>query len=154
MKTTVPCSSHEAATPDGTCSSAERTGRYSKNRELVLACVKNTKCHPSVEWVYEQLKPEHPDLGLATVYRNLRKLVAEGTIRSLGVVEEKERFDGCVLPHVHAVCEQCGAVMDLPDAAIPDILKTCAETAGFAVSSVRIHVYGVCDACQKEGFYG
>lgn len=49
----------------------ERTIRYSKKREAILAAIRGTSCHPSAEWIYQQLKPRHPDLSLGTVYRNL-----------------------------------------------------------------------------------
>ena len=49
----------------------EKAVRYSKKREAILQAIKNTDCHPTAEWVYQTLKPEHPDLSLGTVYRNL-----------------------------------------------------------------------------------
>ena len=42
----------------------ERAVRYSKKREAILAAIQGTRCHPSAEWVYKQLKPQHPDLSL------------------------------------------------------------------------------------------
>ena len=48
----------------------ERTTRYSKKREAILTAIRSTSCHPSAEWVYQTLKPEHPELSLGTVYRN------------------------------------------------------------------------------------
>ena len=49
----------------------ERSVRYSKKREAILAALQATTCHPSAEWLYRRLKPRHPDLSLGTVYRNL-----------------------------------------------------------------------------------
>ena len=48
----------------------ETATRYSPKREAILKCLRSTTCHPSAEWVYTQLKPQIPDLSLATVYRN------------------------------------------------------------------------------------
>ena len=47
----------------------ERSIRYSKKREAILAAIQGTSCHPSAEWIYQQLKPSHPDLSLGTVYQ-------------------------------------------------------------------------------------
>ena len=49
----------------------ERATRYSRKREAILNAIQSTDCHPSAEWVYQTLKPTHPDLSLGTVYRNL-----------------------------------------------------------------------------------
>lgn len=85
----------------------ERSIRYSKKREAILAAIQGTSCHPSAEWIYQQLKPSHPDLSLGTVYRNLIFFQERGDIRSVGVIQGQERFDAVVTPHSHFVCEYC-----------------------------------------------
>ena len=49
----------------------EAPRKNSKKRAAILACLQNTKTHPTAEWIYQQLKPQIPDLSLGTVYRNL-----------------------------------------------------------------------------------
>lgn len=83
----------------------ERSIRYSKKREAILAAIQGTSCHPSAEWIYQQLKPSHPDLSLGTVYHNLIFFQERGDIRSVGVIQGQERFDAVVTPHSHFVCE-------------------------------------------------
>ena len=58
----------------------ERAVRYSKKRTAVYDVLSSTKSHPTAEWIYNRLKPEIPDLSLATVYRNLAQLEADGKI--------------------------------------------------------------------------
>ena len=87
----------------------ERATRYSKKREAILTAIRGTRCHPSAEWVYQSLKPEHPDLSLGTVYRNLIFFQQRGEIQSVGVVKGQERFDGETRPHSHFICNSCGA---------------------------------------------
>ena len=38
--------------------------RYSRKRAAIMECLKSTTIHPTAEWIYEQLKPEIPDLSL------------------------------------------------------------------------------------------
>lgn len=76
----------------------ERSIRYSKKREAILAAIQGTSCHPSAEWIYQQLKPSHPDLSLGTVYRNLIFFQERGDIRSVGVIQGQERFDAVDTP--------------------------------------------------------
>ena len=52
----------------------EQTRKRSKKRDAILSCLCNTDTHPSAEWIYHQLKPQIPDLSLATVYRNLASI--------------------------------------------------------------------------------
>ena len=79
----------------------EKAVRYSKKREAILEAIRSTKTHPSADWVYQTLKPTHPDLSLGTVYRNLDFFRQHGTIISVGVVKGQERFDATTTPHTH-----------------------------------------------------
>ena len=64
----------------------EGTRKHSRKRDAILDCMRHTTCHPTAEWVYQQLKPVFPDLSLGTVYRNLSVFKASGMIQSIGVV--------------------------------------------------------------------
>ena len=128
----------------------ERTIRYSKKREAILNTIQGTTCHPSAVWVYQQLKPRHPDLSLGTVYRNLAFFQERGMIRSLGVVRGQERFDAIVTPHSHFICNGCGCVMDLPDVCLETGLEQSVSMQyGFAVERCELTFHGLCPSCQN-----
>lgn len=129
----------------------EKIRKRSKKRDAILACICGTDCHPSAEWVYTQLKPQIPDLSLGTVYRNISMFREEGTIVSVGVVNGLERFDGETRPHVHFICEDCGAVLDISAIEVPTELAALAEQAtGGMVSDCRLTFCGRCKHCMAE----
>ena len=129
----------------------EHTIRYSKKREAILNAIRSTQCHPSAEWVYQTLKPSHPDLSLGTVYRNIHMFREEGTVVSVGVVNGLERFDGNTQPHVHFVCERCGAVLDVGAIEVPVELTARAEEAtGGQVHACRLSFSGQCPKCKPH----
>ena len=76
----------------------ERATRYSPKRQAILECICSTDCHPSAEWVYATLKPQIPDLSLATVYRNLARFREDGVVLAVGNVDGQERYDGDTAP--------------------------------------------------------
>ena len=126
----------------------ERTTRYSKKRAAILAAIRGTDCHPSAEWVYQALKPSHPDLSLGTVYRNLVFFQERGDIRSVGVVKGQERFDGITTPHSHFICRHCGAVMDLSRTELASrIDRDVSEQYGFMVDRHELTFHGLCPTC-------
>ncbi|EEG30013.1 transcriptional regulator, Fur family [[Clostridium] methylpentosum DSM 5476] len=86
--------------------------KYSKQREIILDFVKTNLVHPSANYVYANLKKEHPNLSLGTVYRNLNKLSEHGLIQKIEVADAPDRFDGNVTPHFHAICVKCGQMYD------------------------------------------
>lgn len=129
----------------------ERTTRYSRKREAILAALRSTHIHPSADWVYRTLKPGHPDLSLGTVYRNLSLFREQGVIRSVGVVDGHERFDAFTQPHSHFICTRCHSVLDLPDIA-PDRAadRVVAEQYGVVVDRYDLTFYGTCPNCSAE----
>ena len=126
----------------------ERTTRYSKKRAAILAAIRDTDCHPSAEWVYQALKPNHPDLSLGTVYRNLIFLQERGDIRSVGVIQGQERFDGIMTPHSHFICRHCGAVVDLSQIELANrIDRDVSEQYGLMVDRHELTFHGLCPTC-------
>ena len=79
----------------------ETCSKQFRKRNAILTCLRSTHLHPSAEMLHEMLQPEHPDISLATVYRNLSLFKNQGVIQSLGTVDGIERFDGNAQPHVH-----------------------------------------------------
>ena len=129
----------------------ETTRKQFKKRNAILTCLQGTDKHPSAEMVHEMLHAEHPDISLATVYRNLAKFKAEGTITSVATVRGVERFDANTEPHVHFICTGCDAVMDLPEIAVPRSLECDVEAcSGCHVSSCRLTFTGLCGNCQTQ----
>ena len=130
----------------------ETTRKHSKKRDAILNCICATKSHPSAEWVYQQLKPQIPDLSLGTVYRNIAMFKQDGTIQSIGTVLGLERYDGNTAPHTHFVCSACGKVVDLENVELPDNVLSQAEAgAGGKIASYQLQFFGHCaDCCKKQ----
>ena len=125
--------------------------RYSKKREAILQAIRSTSAHPSAEWIYQTLKPDHPDLSLGTVYRNLAFFQEHGHIKSVGAVRGQERFDAIVTPHSHFICNCCGTVLDLPEIFPDSGLKQSVSTQyELAVQRCELTFYGLCSSCSQE----
>ncbi len=123
-----------------------------RKRNAILSCLRSTHAHPSAETLHEMLQPEHPDISLATVYRNLALFKQQGLIQSLGTVGGIERFDGNTNPHVHFICTDCHSILDLPQIEVPQQLRSTVESAtGGIVAECQLSFTGKCQSCcQKE----
>ena len=124
--------------------------RNSRQRMLVYDAVKASHEHPNAEEVYQVVKQRLPDISLGTVYRNLKQLAEEGLIKSVGVVDGQERFDARISPHSHFVCNQCGAVLDLPNCVSEETIVPFGQEYGFVVQSYEVHIYGTCRECSHS----
>ena len=122
-----------------------------RKRNAILECLRGTHAHPSAETLHQMLLKEHPDISLATVYRNLTLFKNQGLIQSLGTVDGVERFDAITDPHVHFICGSCSQVLDLPQISAPQSLCGAAEEAvGGQIDACRLIFTGTCAHCLKK----
>lgn len=122
--------------------------KYSKQRELIYETVLNNRTHPTADFVYNNLKINHPGLSLGTVYRNLQHLSDSGKILKLNIPGKADRYDGDLSPHYHTVCEKCGEVGDIFIDYIKDIDKLVETKAGVKVNSHNIIFNITCEKCN------
>lgn len=121
-----------------------------KKRSAILSCLQSTNSHPSAEMVYAMLRETHPDISLATVYRNLNLFKSQGLIQSLGSVDGVERFDAVTAPHAHFLCTGCGEVMDLPEVSLPlELGQEAEDRSGCRVEGCRLTFTGLCKSCRS-----
>lgn len=121
---------------------------YSRQREVILKVLRQSKSHPTAKQVFEEVRQEIPNISLGTVYRNLAELSAESTVLNLKVGDGVDRYDGDTLPHIHLYCNRCGRIIDLPLTENP-ALKLAAES-GFTPESLSCVIGGICADCTKK----
>ena len=127
------------------------SGKHFRKREAILNCLRSSKEHPSAEALFHQIKPEIPDLSMATVYRNLNLFREQGMAISVATVNGVERFDGNTDPHVHFICDDCSAVIDLEAMQVPDSLVATAEScSGGQITNYRLSFTGQCPTCLRK----
>jgi Fur family transcriptional regulator, peroxide stress response regulator len=123
--------------------------KKSTQREAIARVLKSTTSHPSAEWIYEQVKKEIPNIGLATIYRNLRLLKKAGEVTEMHPSNDTARFDGCNIGHYHFCCDRCGQVMDLDEPYDTAIEANIAKKTGLKVTHHQLLLGGLCLECQK-----
>ena len=124
---------------------------FSRKREAILQKIRGSHIHPTAEWVYQELKNEYPDLSLGTVYRNLTRFKEDDTIRSLGVINGQEHFDGELNAHDHFLCVECGQILDLARPAfLEESIEHLEKTGNLVVRSYDLLLRGTCPACCKK----
>ena len=122
--------------------------RLTPQRRAVLDVLTAAHDHPTATEVYERVRATTPGIGAATVYRTLSLLVSTGHALELNLGEgNAARYDARVDRHDHLVCERCGRALDV-DAPVPTaLLRSVADSTGFAVTSYDLQFRGVCPDC-------
>lgn len=109
--------------------------------------------HLTAEEVYKIVKRRHPRLSLGTVYRNLRVLTQQGTVRELDFGMAITYFETTKDTHYHLVCRVCGGIVDVEMALEKKLMKLVTQArgeGGFMIEEHRLDFVGVCEACQVK----
>lgn len=121
-----------------------------KQRQAVLRVIRESCEHLTANEVFARAQVVLPGISFATVYNSLKFLKNEGYITEVRVGTDAARFDRKLTRHDHAVCSQCGQLVDL-DLPLPiALLRKAAELSEFETESVEMIFRGVCPDCRKH----
>lgn len=115
---------------------------------LVLDTVKELKCHPTADEVYDTISKEHPTVSRTTVYRNLQRLCETGDIQKIEVPDAADRFDITTYSHYHVKCTKCSKVADVDMEYIADIKNKITDSYGFEINGYELIFKGLCPDCK------
>ena len=122
--------------------------RLTAPRRLILDVVCGSDAHPTAAFVHRRVRRRLPRVSLATVYRNLRRLAAEGLLLERADAGGM-RFDGNLARHDHFTCLCCRRIYDVP--ARRSAGRRMPARTGFEVLDHRVEFYGRCAACRRRG---
>lgn len=120
-----------------------------KQREVVLKVIRDADEHLTANEVFGRAKELLPSISFATVYNSLRFLKDAGHIAEISFGNGASRFDRMTERHDHALCTNCGRLvdieMDLPD----ELMRVAARRSKFKAESIEFTLRGLCPDCSK-----
>ncbi len=123
--------------------------RFTRQRLAVYEYLHSVDSHPTAEEVFTAVRPRHPKISLATVYKALEVLVEAQLAGKLAFADGPARYDCRHDPHYHVRCLKTGRIRDLETAFDPDLLNklhpSLVETLrqqGFEVTDYRLELLG------------
>jgi Fe2+ or Zn2+ uptake regulation protein len=153
----------EGATEHGQLASTmlrdlKRAGlKLTPQRIAIVRLFAGDNSHPTAQDLFERLRPSFPSMSFATVYNTLDTLARAGlagTVRLPGKRGDAARFDPNTDPHHHAVCDECGTVLDIAAGTLaptPGATKKLRRAApGFSVRTVERIYRGMCSRCARQ----
>lgn len=120
-----------------------------KQREVILRVIRESDGHLTANEVFDDARSRMPGISFATVYNSLRYLKAEGLIGEVRFGMDATRYDKNLTRHDHAICNNCGKLVDM-DLRIPNgLLRKAAERSRFIADSIELTLHGLCPECAK-----
>lgn len=124
--------------------------KYSRQRELIKDFLMTRKDHPTADVVYMNVRNEHPNISLGTVYRNLSLLADLGEIQRLRIGDGVDRFDADTSEHYHCICTKCGKVIDLKMENIDHIKDIANADFDGEIQGHVTYFHGICGDCYGK----
>ncbi len=119
--------------------------RNTRQRAAIRGAIAQAERPLLPQEVLDAAQQQVPGLGIATVYRNLKALVADGELNPVMLPGENPRFELAGHQHHHHFqCLQCQRVFDVH--ACPGDLSRMAPP-GFSVEAHDLTLYGRCKDC-------
>jgi Fur family ferric uptake transcriptional regulator len=121
----------------------QRGQRVTTARRLVVSTLIDATSHVTAEDLAAKIQQRHPEVHLSTVYRTLDSL------EKLGIVEHTHVGHGPAVYHVgvthqHLVCEECGAVIDVPMDVLEGVRGLLRQQYGFELHIGHSALLGRC----------
>jgi Fe2+ or Zn2+ uptake regulation protein len=122
-------------------------GRVTSARRALVEALLAAEAHVTADDLAARVQAAHPEVHRSTVYRTLEAL------ERIGVVVHSHLGHGGGVYHLaderhqHLVCEQCGAVVEVPDEVFTPLARTVHKRYGFTIEPGHFALVGRCAAC-------
>ncbi len=113
--------------------------------------------HMTTEDIYDLVRKEFPEIGIATVYRTVQLLL------EMQLVDRIELNDGCVRYeigrqfsgeeghyHHHLVCKSCGKILSFDEDLLDELERQIENKTGFQIWDHELKFYGMCKDCVQD----
>ena len=124
--------------------------RNTWQREAVREALGTTEGFVSAQSLHAHMREAGSSVGLATVYRALADLAAEGDADSLQQ-EGESLFRACTpgSHHHHLICRRCGTTVEITAEPVERWAREVAAQNGFADPHHVVDIFGYCADCSR-----
>jgi len=124
--------------------------RQTRQKDAVLHALGQAQGFVSAQQLHRQLTQHGSVIGLATVYRTLNTLVADGLADSLVNAGESLFRDCSKDHHHHLICNGCGIAVEIEAEQAEAWATKVAKDHGFTQVTHTIDIFGLCKACSNK----
>src|SRR5436853_4041554 len=129
----------------------EKKLKKTSQRALIWRALLNSKGHPSVEEIRDNLLKDGHRIGLATIYRTLKILLQSGFIRQ-SKIEGMARYEPLIKQpnHLHFICNTCRTTVEFPSRRIENLIRQVTDEYSFDERYSRYLIFGICKSCFRK----
>jgi Fur family ferric uptake transcriptional regulator len=125
--------------------------RSGATRSAVLDLIAGQDCCLTAQEIFDRLRADGREVGMASVYRALELLTRMGLLRRVELADaagyEPELPGG--EHHHHVVCDRCGRVSAFADDQLEEAIERLAGRLKYEVGAHDVVLRGACPDCRK-----
>jgi Fur family ferric uptake transcriptional regulator/Fur family peroxide stress response transcriptional regulator len=121
-----------------------------KQRQTVLQVILQSDKHLTANEVFDGARRLLPGISFATVYNSLNYLKSKRLIGEIKFGTDANLYDRKLTRHDHALCNNCGKLVDL-ELTIPNkLLEEAASRSKFKPETIELTLRGLCPDCTVQ----
>src|ERR1044071_1754227 len=123
--------------------------KLTRQRQAVLDVIRGREDHPTANDIFAAARRRLPGISYATVYNSLRFLKEAGLVHEIKFGDSASRYDRETDRHDHALCNECGKLVDFDLPQTEQLMQAAARKSRFKPESVHLTLRGLCADCSK-----
>ena len=125
-----------------------------QRRAIVDTIIKNEGRHLTAEEIYDEVKKDCPEIGLATVYRTVLLLEEVKLLSRLDLSDGCSRYEIIHKDeehrHHHLICNQCNKVIEVEEDLLEALEKRIETKYKFKIQDHSVKFFGICNECSEK----
>ena len=131
--------------------SMEQQGSTGTQRQqLLLEELQKSQSEMTGQQLHRCLEGKPGAMGLATVYRNLRKLHQQGKVRCRHLPTGEALYAPVDRDQHHLTCVSCGTTETLEQCPIHELKVQAPKTDNFKLIFHTLEFFGLCNRCRPK----
>jgi len=105
------------------------------------------KGHLTIDNLYVMLQDKFPSLSLATIYKNINKMINNNFLSEVNIPNQKSVYELVKKEHSHIVCSKCNEIIDI-NLNISNIINDAENKTSYQIEQSSIIFNGICPKCN------
>lgn len=126
--------------------------RPTRQRAAIAQALTGSREFRSAQDIHAAMAGSGTKVGLATVYRNLQAMAADGELDVIRTPEGECVYRACATAHHHhhVVCRSCGLAVEVTGDAVERWAEAVAAAHGFTAVQHTVEMDGLCPTCSAS----
>jgi Fur family transcriptional regulator, ferric uptake regulator len=131
----------------------QRGLRLTPQREMILVALHQIGSPASAEEIHSLVIEKSSCIELSTIYRTLDLLFSMNLVNVIDSGDKQRMFElkGNNLPHLHAVCKECGKIIGVELDLMQPFLDYLNNELHFSADLGNFNLQGLCAECAEAG---